>query len=177
MNYVESGFYGKLPERNIRIRQLEEEQHQLKWDIRFMDIAKLVSTWSKDPSSKIGALLVRDRRILATGYNGFPKGIADDNRLNVREEKYPLVVHAEMNVLMNALEVGVAAKGATLYVCGLPVCSECAKNIIQAGIRNVVIADVYECPREDWVRKWHEESNPIFKEARCEIRFLKGYYG
>ena len=83
-----------------------------KWPIRFMNMAKMVSTWSKDPSSKIGAVAVNDERnILATGYNGFPKGIADtEERLNNKDEKYPRIVHAEMNALMNALYNGVSLK-------------------------------------------------------------------
>src|SRR6056300_1257995 len=83
-----------------------------KWDKRFMDMAQMISTWSKDPSSKIGAVAVNDeKRILATGYNGFPRGIADtEERLNNRDEKYPRIIHAEMNVLMNALYNGVSLK-------------------------------------------------------------------
>ena len=74
-----------------------------KWDGRFLDIAREISTWSKDPSRKIGAIAVRDRKILATGYNGFPKGIEDTPcRLNIREIKYQYVVHAEMNCIYNA---------------------------------------------------------------------------
>ena len=66
-----------------------------KWDKRFINIAESVSTWSKDPSRKIGAIAVRNRKILSTGYNGFPKGIEDtEARLNVREIKYQYVVHA-----------------------------------------------------------------------------------
>ena len=92
-----------------------------KWDTRFMKLAREISTWSKDPSSKIGAVIVNDeRRILATGYNGFPKGIEDtEERLNDRDQKYPLIVHAEMNALMNALYSGVSVKDATIYVYGL----------------------------------------------------------
>ncbi len=69
-----------------------------KWDKRFMKLAREISTWSKDPSSQIGAVIINDeRRILATGYNGFPKGIRDtEERLNDREQKYPMIVHAEM---------------------------------------------------------------------------------
>ena len=82
-----------------------------KWDGRFLDIAREISTWSKDPSRKIGAIAVRDRKILATGYNGFPKGIEDTpTRLNIREVKYQYVVHAEMNCIYNAAENGVSLR-------------------------------------------------------------------
>jgi len=110
-----------------------------KWDQRFLEIASTVSRWSKDPSRKIGAVAVRDRKILATGYNGFPKGIEDLKvRYDNREEKYKFVVHAEMNCIYNAAENGISLKDSTLYIVGLPVCSDCAKGIIQSGISRVV---------------------------------------
>ena len=88
-----------------RSREADQAEATGKWDRRFMDMAQLISTWSKDPSSQIGAVAVNDqRRVLATGYNGFPRGIADtEDRLNNKDEKYPRIIHAEMNALMNAL--------------------------------------------------------------------------
>ena len=148
-----------------------------KWDYRFMSIAEEISTWSKDPSSKIGAVIVNDdRRILATGYNGFPKGIEDtDERLNDRGQKYPLIVHAEMNCLMNALYSGVSVRGATLYVYGLPVCAECTKSVIQSGIIRVVVAtDVDKEVPEKWVQQWNELSKPMYIEAGIETDVLYG---
>ena len=137
----------------MRRRNLEEDTRELKWDNRFMELAKTISGWSKDPSSKIGAVAVNDeRRILATGYNGFPKGIEDSQeRLNDREQKYPLIVHAETNALMNALYAGVSLKNATMYVHGLPVCPDCTKLIIQAGIRRIVINKFVMNTPEKWV--------------------------
>lgn len=137
-----------------------------KWDDRFMRLAREISTWSKDPSSQIGAVIVDDeRRILATGYNGFPRGIADtEERLNSKEEKYPRVVHAEMNALLSALYNGVSVKGATLYVWGLPVCADCTKSVIQAGIRRVVITYPEYAP-EKWQKQWNELSRPMIEEV------------
>ena len=110
-----------------------------KWDERFLGLAREVSTWSKDPSRQIGCIAVRDRKILATGYNGFPKGIEDLRvRYDDREQKYHFVVHAEMNTIYNAAENGVSLKDSTMYIYGLPVCSECAKGIIQVGVKRVV---------------------------------------
>jgi len=151
----------------MRRRGREEDIRQLKWDDRFMVMAHHISTWSKDPSSKIGAVAVNDeRRILATGYNGFPKGIEDSQeRLNDREQKYPLIVHAETNALMNALYAGVSLKNATMYVHGLPVCPDCTKLIIQAGIRRIVINKFVMNTPEKWVNLWNEKSEPMFKEA------------
>ena len=137
-----------------------------KWDDRFMRLAREISTWSKDPSSQIGAVIVDDeRRILSTGYNGFPRGIADtEERLNNKEEKYPRVVHAEMNALLSALYTGVSVKGATLYVWGLPVCADCTKSVSQAGIRRVVITYPEYAP-EKWQKQWNELSRPMIEEV------------
>jgi dCMP deaminase len=141
-----------------------------KWDNRFMKLAREISTWSKDPSTKIGAVIVNDeRRILATGYNGFPRGIEDtDERLKDREQKYPLIVHGEMNALMNALYSGVSVKDATLYVWGLPICAECTKNVIQSGIKRVVVPFPEHAP-EKWQKQWNELSKPMYEEAGVSI--------
>jgi dCMP deaminase len=139
-----------------------------KWDKRFMNVAREISTWSKDPSKQIGAVAVNsDRRILATGYNGFPKGIEDTpERYENRELKYSLVVHAEMNCIYNATFNGISLKDATLYVWGLPVCSDCAKGIIQVGINRIVMAT------SDVPGKWSdsfEKSRDMFSEADIEV--------
>lgn len=144
-----------------------------KWDARFMRLAREISTWSKDPSTKIGAVIVNDeRRILATGYNGFPRGIDDsEERLNDRDQKYPRIVHGEMNALMNALYSGVSVKDATIYVWGLPVCSECTKNVIQSGIKRVVITYIDSAP-EKWQCQWEEMSKPMYEEAGVSITYV-----
>ena len=104
-------------------------------------MAKETSTWSKDPSTKIGAIAVgRKGQILSTGYNGFARGIKDTvYRYENREEKYKHVIHGEMNVIYNACLNGISLEDSTLYVYGLPVCSECANGIIQVGIKDVII--------------------------------------
>lgn len=144
-----------------------------KWDPRFMRLAREISTWSRDPSSKIGAVIVNDdKRILATGYNGFPRGIADtDERLNDREQKYPRIIHAEMNALMNALYSGVSVKDATIYVYGLPVCSECTKSVIQSGIKRVVTGEAQYAP-EKWQNQWFNMSKPMYEEAGVFVTYL-----
>lgn len=136
----------------------------MKWDERYMSLAKEVSTWSKDPSSKIGAVAIGDKgQVLSQGYNGFPRGIEDTKtRYDNRETKYKYVVHAEMNVIYNATYNGVSLNGATLYVYGLPVCSDCAKGIIQVGIKKVVVPrmDIPEVWKESWQR-----TTQMFNEA------------
>lgn len=109
------------------------------WIERYISLAKEISSWSKDPSRKIGAVAVSTKgQVLATGYNGFPRGIFDtEERYKNRSIKYTYVVHAEMNCIYNATYNGVSLDSASMYVWGLPPCSECAKGIIQVGIKNV----------------------------------------
>lgn len=136
------------------------------WNKRFLDIAKMYSSFSKDPSRKIGAVAVdhKKRVILSSGYNGFPRGIEDDGwRLNDRPTKYRYVVHAEMNVIYNATFSGVSLDGATLYVYGLPVCSECAKGIIQVGIKEVHIFVDQDIDIK-WMESW-DHTRQMFTEA------------
>lgn len=108
-----------------------------KWDRHFIRVARECALMSKDPSSQIGAVVVKDRRIISTGFNGFPPGIADDDRLRNREQKLKMVVHAELNALLRA---GRDAQGATLYLWGFrgPPCTECTKHVLAAGIARVV---------------------------------------
>jgi dCMP deaminase len=142
-----------------------------KWDYRFLDLAQLVSTWSKDPSKQIGAVAIGDKRqILAQGYNGFPRGVIDsEDRYADRQRKYELVVHAEMNVIYNASYNGVSLDGSTLYVHGLPVCSECAKAVIQVGVRNVIMRK--QVPEERWLDSWMR-TKAMFKEAGVYYGFI-----
>lgn len=141
------------------------------WHNRFLNLAREISTWSKDPSAQIGAVIVNDeRRILATGYNGFPRGIMDNDwRYQDREIKYKYVVHAEMNAIYNATFNGISLNNSTLYVWGLPVCSECAKGVIQVGVKKVIM------PKLDYPDRWVEsfrKSRELFSEAGVEWEFL-----
>ena len=125
-----------------------------KWDKRYMDLAKQVGTWSKDPSKQIGAIAIGSKgQVLAQGYNGFPRGIDDnESRLNTKETKYKYVVHAEMNLIYNATFNGISLNGSTVYVSGLPVCSECAKGLIQVGVKQIVMSkDSLEGADEKWL--------------------------
>ena len=117
-----------------------------KWHIRFLQFATLVASWSKDPSTKVGCVLVKNRRVISTGYNGFPKGISDDlSRLNDREKKYEITVHAEVNSITNAALHGVSTDGASAYVTFSP-CSRCASVLINAGIKEVYVASGQAVP-------------------------------
>lgn len=151
----------------------------IKWRDNYLGLAKYFSTWSKDPSRKIGAVAVGNHgQILAQGYNGFPRGIEDsEERLNVREVKYKYVVHAEMNMIFNACMTGVSLVGSDVYVYGLPVCSECAKGIIQAGVKSVTCL-VEEVVPETWLESW-ERTQSMFNEVgiKCEIVYASDCCG
>ena len=106
------------------------------WDNRFLDMAKLVSTWSKDPSTKVGAVIVDpSNRLVSVGYNGFPKHVTDNERLLDREKKYDIIVHAEVNAILFANK---KVNGCTLYTWPFQPCPRCAGLIIQSGISRVV---------------------------------------
>ena len=126
---------------------MDKRADYISWDEYFMGVALLASQRSKDPSTQVGACIIDDeKRILSTGYNGFPQGCSDDtfpwNRdESLGETKYQFVVHAELNAILNAS--GKKLAGAVLYV-GLFPCNECAKAIIQSGIKEVVyLSDKY----------------------------------
>lgn len=126
-----------------------KRENYLSWDEYFMGVAKLAALRSKDPNTQVGACIVDGHNvILSTGYNGFPVGCSDDEfpwtRSADRQEdtKYPYVVHAELNAILNAS--GKDLRGARIYVALFP-CNECAKAIIQSGIKEVVyLSDKYK---------------------------------
>ena len=142
--------------------------HGKAWGDRYINLAKEISTWSKDPSTKVGAVVIGNNgEVLSQGYNGFPRSIKDTpQRLKDREKKYNLVVHAEMNAIYNASLNGVSLKGSTLYVYGLPICNECAKGVIQVGIDKVIATRP-----ADYNKEWEEsikDAKALFKEAEVE---------
>ncbi len=140
-----------------------------KWDHRFLALAEHISNWSKDPSTQVGAVIThtRSKRVVSMGFNGFPAGVEDtQERLDDRETKYELVVHAEQNALMFA---GDRAEDGTLYVHPLPPCARCAVIIIQAGIVRVV------CDQPDFEHeRWGEQAktaDAMFREAGLGVDY------
>lgn len=124
-----------------------KRENYINWDEYFMGVALLAAKRSKDPSTQVGACIVdKDNKILSTGYNGFPYGCSDDEFPWERsgdfgDTKYPFVVHAELNAILNA--TGKNLTGAKIYVALFP-CNECAKAIIQSGIKEIVyLSDKY----------------------------------
>ena len=142
------------------------------WDKRFIELSRHISTWSKDRSKKVGSVIVDDdKRVISMGYNGFPQHCDDD--IEERHQK-PLklfyVVHAEANALYSANRSGVKTKGTTIYVT-FPPCSECAKGIIQSGIRRVVC-----CPINSDKSSWVETTTvaqKMLEEAGIEVKYIK----
>ena len=143
-----------------------------KWDLRFIGLAQHISTWSKDPSTKVGCVVVgADREIRSTGFNGFPRGINDDEeRLTDREKKYPLICHAEENAIMHAARIGVSLKDSTAYVTWPP-CSRCARSLIQAGIREIVYPETGKIP-ERWIEDF-TISDSMLNEAGGAVRTIE----
>lgn len=139
------------------------------WQRRFFDMAHLVASWSKDPSSKIGAVIVDpQKRVISTGYNGLPVGVEDSKeRLGDRETKYKMILHAEENAIMFAKQ---NLNGCSIYVTKMPPCAHCAALIIQSGIK-FVYAPEAEVP-ERW-RESVELTRQMFKEAGVRLRFVK----
>lgn len=125
-----------------------------KWDCRFMSVAQEIAKWSTCLRRQVGAVIVRDNRILATGFNGAPSGIEDCTSRNAcRKEQFNCksgtspnlcyATHAEENALLQAARIGVSVKGSTIYTTLQP-CAMCAKSLINAGIRKVVYLEKYE---------------------------------
>lgn len=126
------------------------------WDLRFLTLAEHIAAWSKDPSTQVGCVVVGpDREIRSTGFNGFPRGVADTpERLHSRDLKYPLICHGEENAIVQAARIGVSLKGCWAYIYPWSPCSRCSRLIIQAGVKRVVYPAWVETPerwREDFV--------------------------
>jgi dCMP deaminase len=146
----------------------------IKWSHRFLELAQHVANWSKDPSTKVGAVIVnpQTKQVISFGYNGFPRGVEDSKeRLENKEVKYKYVVHAEVNAIINA---NISVRGMYLYVYPtimIPaVCPECAKVVAQAGIKKVFF---YQ--ENNLSSRWEEMSQytkNIFMESGIEWEII-----
>jgi dCMP deaminase len=143
---------------------------EYRWHQRFLRVAREVATWSKDPSTQVGCVLVREKKVLSTGYNGFPKNISDDlNRLIDREQKYEITVHAEVNAVTSAALHGVSTEGATAYVTFNP-CSRCAAVLINAGVVSVFSDGSANIP-DRWLKNFILASK-LLAEAGVEYQTI-----
>jgi len=137
-----------------------------KWDKRFLELAYNIANWSKDRSTKVGAIIVRDRIILSTGYNGFPRNINDDiEERHHRPTKYDFSEHAERNAIYNAARIGNILEGSTLY-CTFPPCVDCARAIIQSGIKVVITS---KTDKTNW-KSSQEKAEMLFKETLVKYK-------
>ena len=145
------------------------KDNYISWDEYFMAIAEVVKLSSKDPNTKVGACIVKDNKILSTGYNGFPRG-CNDNKYpwdkgneNEVDNKYFYVVHAELNAILNSTQ---SVKDSTIYVTLYP-CNECAKAIIQSGIKKVIYKNIDFSTEEKKCKIQH--TGQMFTDAGVEV--------
>lgn len=145
------------------------------WDQYFITMAYLVAMKSKDQSTHIGSVLVgEDHQVISTGYNSLPRGF-DDSRtdVNVRPLKYQYYEHSERNAIFNSALTGVSTKGSILYTLAYP-CSDCARAIVQSGIREVVVHGSNSLQE---IERWKESmavSIDIFESCGVEFRVWEG---
>ena len=135
-----------------------------KWDERFLEMAQLVSTWSKDPSTGIGCVIAKGNRLVSIGFNGYP-GKIKDSLDDSRELKLSKTIHAEMNAIMFA-PAGV--KYCTLYVTPFPPCDKCGALIVQSGISRIVIGLQHNLDYARW-EQFIEIAQDMFLEANILV--------
>ena len=138
------------------------------WDIRFLHLARQVSTWSKDPSTQTGAVIVRPNKSVASmGFNGFPQSMPDSaEHYEDREEKYSRIVHCEMNSLLFCKE---PVAGYTLYTWPFASCDRCAVHMLQAGIVRFVYPELPSDKKDRWQASL-ERTLMYFRECRVATR-------
>lgn len=135
-----------------------------RWNNRYLGLAEYISSFSKDPSTKVGAVIARpDKTVASIGYNGLPRGVDDlDERLNNREIKYAFIVHAEKNAILHARE---RLEGYTLYTWPFMPCADCAGTVIQSGIKHVIAP---ESNIDRWQRSF-DFTQRMFSEAGVSL--------
>lgn len=140
-----------------------------KWDFRYLRLAREIATWSKDGSTKCGAVIVRpDKTICSLGYNGFPRQMPDEEGLyEDRGEKYSRILHAEMNAILTAPE---PVRGYTLYTYPFLTCERCSVHVIQAGITRVVAPKALGDRGERWNESLEKSRNYY---AECDVQCVE----
>jgi dCMP deaminase len=146
----------------------------MEWTEYFLNIAEQVKQKSKDQSTQIGAVIVgEDKEVLSTGYNSFPRGLDDSKQeRQERPEKYFWMEHAERNAIYNAARIGVSLKNSTIYLTsGLP-CMDCARGIVNSGIKTVYCKQICTTKNKD---KWDESQKKSLELLReCDVDVI--YY-
>lgn len=137
-----------------------------KWDKRFLALASHVAMFSKDPSTKCGAVITKGNRIISMGFNGFPSGVEDRPEwYNERDLKYQMIIHAEINAILFAQQ---SLKLCTIYTQPFPPCCRCTAHIIQSGITKVVAPR----PNQELTRRWGNEleiASKMYKSAHVKL--------
>lgn len=143
------------------------------WDRRFLQLAKMVSSWSKDPSTKVGSVIVKNRnKVVSLGYNGYPSGILDSID-DPREIKYLKTIHAEMNAILSSNE---SLEGCTLYVYPFPPCPRCLSAIIQKKISRIVIMVASQDAMDRWKHELEVSQKMISEYKNIEVVYYYGWY-
>ena len=138
-----------------------------KWHGRFLELSQVIAGWSKDPSRGVGCVIVSpDKQIVSTGFNGLPRGVEDRPDRLERPVKYDLVVHAEMNAIIQCARNGISPIGCLLYSSFFP-CVNCAIAIVQSGIRHVITYEP-EATDEHWANSITKSRN-VFTEAGVDL--------
>ena len=160
-------------------------ESEMKWIDMFFDMCDVISSKSKDPSTKVGCVIVSDNNsVISTGFNGFPIGVEDSltdtncdetkiSKRYKRPEKYYWTAHAEENAIAFAARNGVSTNGATLYVNRMIPCTRCTRLIIQSGIKKVIV--LVDVPNET-SKRWEEDNNiseQMLKEAGVQMTIFK----
>lgn len=141
-------------------------------DEYFARLLPVVASASKDPSTKVGAIIVaRDGSIKSTGYNGFPRKVKDTTTRWERPTKYDWVCHAEVNAVYNAARHGIPLEGSRIYVSSVP-CSSCAQAIIQSGIEEVVVVEDTSAEHKARWEQSYERTKMMFTEAGVKLNFI-----
>lgn len=148
---------------------IDQEYHRISWDEYFMGIAYLIKQRSHDSQTQHGCVFVRDKRIISTGFNGYPPGANDKEIPNVRKDgaKYPFINHAEESAIYNAAKEGVSLKGCTAFITGLP-CGSCSRKLVTVGVTDWVIGDIGhqssiedQTLREYWIQSFNVQIRKV----------------
>lgn len=169
---------GLLKDNNTTIydaaKYLFRNREDRSWDAYFSELCGLVSLRSKDPSTQVGAIIVKNNQCISTGYNGLPRGIDDDKiERYKRPLKYSWMVHGEENALLNAARQGISCDGSILYVTPIFPCARCASAIIQSGVIKVVVDEKEINPRYIEDKRIAEE---MFQLAGVEVVIRRDLY-
>ncbi len=154
------------------MKTIKEHENQTKWDTRFIKVAKHVASWSKDPSTKCGAVLVRDNNTIASlGYNGLPKGAEDKPEYYLdRSEKYPRIIHSEWNAMQHCRDADI--EGYRVYAWPLPPCGQCTSSLLQKKIGDVV------CQKspEEQMKRWGDSfslASDMLHQRKTKVRHVE----